>query len=67
MQMVADGTAPQIVQDESKATYEALLKKDLVKLNLDQPAQDIHNFIRGCDHHPGAWTDINGQVGIPAP
>jgi len=61
--MVADGTAPKIVQDESQATYEALLKKNLVELKFDKSAADIHNFIRGCDHNPGAWTTINGQVG----
>lgn len=62
--MVADGTAPKIPQDESQATYEALLKKDLVELKFDQSAEGIHNFIRGCDHNPGAWTTINGQVCI---
>jgi len=51
--MVADGTAPKIV----------LLKKNLVELKFDKSAADIHNFIRGCDHNPGAWTTINGQVG----
>ena len=60
--MVADGSAPKIDQDESGATYEALLKKELVELKFDKSAQEIHNFIRGCDHNPGAWTTVNGQV-----
>ena len=62
MRMIAEGTAPQIVQPTEGATYDAMLKKDIVKLSLDQSAQDIHNYIRGCDHVPGAWTEINGKV-----
>jgi len=63
--MVADGSAPKIAQDESQATYEALLKKELVELKFDdKTAKEIHNFIRGNDHNPGAWTTVNGQVSI---
>lgn len=32
------------------------------QIKFDQSAQDLHNFIRGCDKVPGAWTTINGQV-----
>ena len=28
-----------------------------------QPAVTIHNFIRGLDSSPGAWTIIDGKVG----
>ena len=31
------------------------------QINWDQSAQDIHNFIRGNDKVPGAWTKINGE------
>jgi len=60
--MIAEGTAPKIVQPEEGATYDAMLKKDLVKLPLDRTAQQIHDYIRGCDQVPGAWAEINGQV-----
>lgn len=32
------------------------------QVNLAQPAEAIHNWIRGHDKVPGAWTAINGQV-----
>ena len=32
------------------------------QIKFVQSAQDLHNFIRGCDKVPGAWTTINGQV-----
>ena len=32
------------------------------QVNLAQPAEAIHNWIRGHDKVPGAWTVIDGQV-----
>lgn len=32
------------------------------QMNWNMPAKDIHNFIRGNDKVPGAWTMIDGQV-----
>ena len=32
------------------------------QLDLNMPARDIHNFIRGNDKVPGAWITINGEV-----
>lgn len=60
--MISEGVAPKIVQTTEGATYDAMLKKDLVRLPLDQSAQRIHDYIRGCDHSPGTWAEINGQV-----
>ncbi|KAL5013525.1 hypothetical protein ScPMuIL_007795 [Solemya velum] len=61
VQMIADGKAPQITQPEEGATYDAMLKKDKVQIKWDQSAAALHNFIRGCDKSPGAWTQYNGQ------
>ncbi|XP_069994485.1 cytosolic 10-formyltetrahydrofolate dehydrogenase isoform X1 [Penaeus vannamei] len=60
--MVADGTAPKIPQPEEGATYDPMLnKKELCKVNWDQSAEGIHNFIRGLDSSPGAWTVMDGK------
>ena len=32
------------------------------QINWDQPALSLHNFVRGNDKLPGAWTTIDGQV-----
>ncbi|KAL3853603.1 hypothetical protein ACJMK2_017137 [Sinanodonta woodiana] len=61
VQLIVDGKAPVIIQPEEGATYDALLKKDTVKIDWKKPAENIHNFIRGCDKVPGAWSVINGQ------
>lgn len=59
--LISENQAPKIVQPEEGASYEALLKKSLVQIYLNMPAKDIHNFIRGNDKVPGAWTMIDGQ------
>nr|XP_032827439.1 cytosolic 10-formyltetrahydrofolate dehydrogenase-like [Petromyzon marinus]XP_032827440.1 cytosolic 10-formyltetrahydrofolate dehydrogenase-like [Petromyzon marinus]XP_032827441.1 cytosolic 10-formyltetrahydrofolate dehydrogenase-like [Petromyzon marinus]XP_032827442.1 cytosolic 10-formyltetrahydrofolate dehydrogenase-like [Petromyzon marinus]XP_032827443.1 cytosolic 10-formyltetrahydrofolate dehydrogenase-like [Petromyzon marinus] len=61
VRMIADGTAPRIIQLEEGATYEGIQKKDNAQVNWDQPALAIHNWIRGNDKVPGAWTLIEGE------
>ncbi|XP_064632154.1 cytosolic 10-formyltetrahydrofolate dehydrogenase-like [Lineus longissimus] len=61
VQMIAAGTAPKIVQPEEGATYEAKMIKKIVEIKWDQSASTIHNFIRGTDKVPGAWTMIDGK------
>uniref|UniRef100_A0A3B4XHF9 10-formyltetrahydrofolate dehydrogenase n=1 Tax=Seriola lalandi dorsalis TaxID=1841481 RepID=A0A3B4XHF9_SERLL len=62
VQLIADGKAPRIPQTEEGASYEGIQKKSNAKVNLAQPAEAIHNWIRGHDKVPGAWTVIDGQV-----
>jgi formyltetrahydrofolate dehydrogenase len=31
------------------------------QINWDQPASVVHNFIRGLDSTPGAWTLLNNE------
>ncbi|KAK3103669.1 hypothetical protein FSP39_020897 [Pinctada imbricata] len=61
VRLIHEGRAPKITQTEEGATYDALLKKANVKIDFNQPASSIHNFIRGCDKVPGAWAEINGE------
>ncbi|XP_061662230.1 mitochondrial 10-formyltetrahydrofolate dehydrogenase-like isoform X3 [Syngnathoides biaculeatus] len=62
VQLVADGKAPRIPQPEEGASYEGIQKKSNAKINLAQPAEAIHNWIRGHDKIPGAWTVIEGKL-----
>ncbi|XP_040262756.1 cytosolic 10-formyltetrahydrofolate dehydrogenase isoform X2 [Bufo bufo] len=61
VQLIAQGSAPRIPQPSEGATYDPIQKKDNAKINWDQPAEAIHNFIRGNDKVPGAWTEVNGS------
>lgn len=58
--LVRDGKAPKLVQDDSQATYESWCRKGDVEIDWSKPAAEVHNLIRGADPAPGAWTTIAG-------
>uniref|UniRef100_A0A8C2PQT6 10-formyltetrahydrofolate dehydrogenase n=1 Tax=Cyprinus carpio TaxID=7962 RepID=A0A8C2PQT6_CYPCA len=62
VQLIADGKAPKIPQSEDGASYEGIQKKSNAKVNMAQPTEVIHNWIRGHDKVPGAWAVIDGKV-----
>uniref|UniRef100_A0A673NNE5 10-formyltetrahydrofolate dehydrogenase n=1 Tax=Sinocyclocheilus rhinocerous TaxID=307959 RepID=A0A673NNE5_9TELE len=55
VRLIAAGTALRIKQPEEGATYECIQKKENSKIDWNQPAEAIHNWIRGNDRVPGAW------------
>ena len=64
VQMISAGKAPRNVQSEEGASYEPMLnKKELQKIDWSRcnTAKKLHNFIRGLDSAPGAWTVINEE------
>nr|XP_040147450.1 cytosolic 10-formyltetrahydrofolate dehydrogenase [Ictidomys tridecemlineatus] len=62
VRLIAEGRAPRLPQPEEGASYEGIQKKETARINWDQPAEAIHNWIRGNDKVPGAWTEAGGQV-----
>jgi methionyl-tRNA formyltransferase len=50
----------EVVQDESKATYEGWCRKAEAKLNWANHVDLVYNTIRGCNPAPGAWTTLGG-------
>ena len=48
-------------QDAALATYAPLLKKEDGLIDWRQPAQAIHNRVRGFQPWPGAYTRFRGQ------
>uniref|UniRef100_A0A7N8YK13 10-formyltetrahydrofolate dehydrogenase n=1 Tax=Mastacembelus armatus TaxID=205130 RepID=A0A7N8YK13_9TELE len=63
VQLIADGKAPRVPQTEEGASYEGIQKKSnaRVRLVMNDSTEAIHNWIRGHDKVPGAWTVIDGQ------
>ncbi|XP_072437855.1 cytosolic 10-formyltetrahydrofolate dehydrogenase-like [Chiloscyllium punctatum] len=59
--LIATGKAPRMNQPPEGGTYEGIQKKENAKINWDQPAEAIHNWIRGNDKVPGAWSEVNGH------
>jgi methionyl-tRNA formyltransferase len=59
--LIKSGNAPAIVQDESKATYEAPCRDEHAKIDFAKPAREVFNLIRGCDPQPGAFATVGDQ------
>ena len=62
MRRLEEGTLIRIPQKEEDATLAPMLSKDLACLDWKQPAEKLHNFIRGLNPWPSAYTDWNGKV-----
>ena len=60
--LVRDGKAPKIIQDESKQTYESWCRKADAEVDWSKPAAEVYNLIRGANPQPGAWTMHDGKV-----
>ncbi len=60
--LVRNGKAPKIDQDESKSTYESWCRKDDVQVDWSKPADEVSALIRGANPQPGAWTTHDGKV-----
>ena len=42
-------------------TYEGPWEGDIARIDWSEDAQAVHNFIRGSDRAPGAWSVIGGE------
>ena len=60
VQLVEAGQAPRHIQQEADMTYEGPWEGDIAQIDWSQPAQTVHNFIRGSDRAPGAWSEVGG-------
>jgi methionyl-tRNA formyltransferase len=58
--LIAAGTAPRIVQDETQASYDPLCRDEHAEIDWRQPVTAVHNLIRGCDPQPGAYVTRQG-------
>ncbi len=61
VEMVKNGTAPSIKQDESQASYEPLCTDFYTVIDWSKPVQQVYNLIRGANPSPGASTTFRGE------
>ena len=59
--LVAGGSPPRQVQDESRATYDPLCRDEHAAIDWQRPVAEVHNLIRGCDPQPGAYVTRGGE------
>jgi methionyl-tRNA formyltransferase len=58
---LASGTAIEVPQDDSAATYAHRLRKEEGLIDWRAPAAAIHNQVRGLQPWPMAWTFLGGR------
>ena len=58
---IDSGTAPRIMQDDSRATFAPRIKPDDSVIDWKQPADAIRNRIRGLSPDPGAYSVISDK------
>jgi methionyl-tRNA formyltransferase len=56
------GTLHPEPQEDARATYAPMLKKEDGRLDWRLSAVELHNRVRGLDPWPGAYTLIDGEV-----
>lgn len=61
LELVKSGTAPEIEQDESLATYEPICDDRVAGIDWTRPGPETYNLIRGCDPQPGAFAVFRGE------
>jgi len=61
IELIEQGTAPRIPQDESQASYEGLCTEKEAVINWFQPVTKVYNLIRGTNPQPGAITHFQGK------
>jgi methionyl-tRNA formyltransferase len=59
--LVAANKHKEIVQDESKASYEGWCREGEARIHWAHHVDFVYNIIRGCNPAPGAWTTLNGK------
>lgn len=59
--LVIAGKHKEVVQDESRASYEGWCREAEARINWHNHVDFVYNLIRGCNPAPGAWTTLNGK------
>jgi methionyl-tRNA formyltransferase len=62
VQALENGTASPLPQADVEATHAPKIFVETCKIQFDQPAVQVHNFIRGLSPYPGAWTKLEGKT-----
>lgn len=59
---IAQGSAPRIPQDHSKASYAFKLKKEAAQVDFGRTAQTLDRLVRAMNPWPVAWAQIRGET-----
>ncbi len=59
--LIEEGKVNPIKQDNDKATYAGMLKKETGHIDWSKSAAVIERLVRGCNPWPGTFTSFNGK------
>jgi methionyl-tRNA formyltransferase len=62
VRQIAQGSAPRIPQDHSKASYAFKLKKEAAQVDFGRTAQTLDRLVRAMNPWPVAWAQIRGET-----
>ena len=62
LDLIAEGKAEFIKQDEEQASYTKMIKKEDALIDWNKSAVDVFNLVRAFNPAPGAYTFINGDM-----
>ena len=62
VQMIEQGTAAPLPQDNSLASPAPKIFKETCRIDWNQSSDKVHNFIRGLSPYPAAWTVHDKKV-----
>ena len=61
VELIEQGQAPRMHQDESMASYDPLCRDEHARIDWTRPIAEIYDLVRGCDPQPGAYTPFRGR------
>jgi methionyl-tRNA formyltransferase len=62
VQTLENGDAQPFPQANTEATHAPKIFAETCRINFDQSAAQVHNFVRGLSPFPGAWTTLDGKT-----
>ena len=62
LRSIENGTATHAAQDEEKATYAGMLKKEMGCLDFSRSAEELERTVRAFTPWPGGYTFLNGKM-----
>jgi methionyl-tRNA formyltransferase len=61
VQLIREGTAEPVVQDESQASHQPVITPHDTIIDWSRPTEELYNLIRGANPAPGAVTRLCGE------
>lgn len=59
---IVEGSIVPEKQEDSKTCYASMLNKDMAKINWKLSSKEIHNFVRGLNPWPVAYTHYHDKI-----